>query len=63
MTDDPLPDLPAGAFAGQDEGDDLAFYAPPRLVTHIEEAAVAVLSARYRALLLEDGRVIDLMSS
>ena len=63
MTDDCLPELPAGAFARQDEGDDLAFYAPPRLVTHIDEAAVAALSARYRALLPGDGRVLDLMSS
>jgi len=63
MTDDPLVDLPAGAFARQDEGDDLAFYAPPRLVAHIDEAAVAALSARYRALLPDGGRVLDLMSS
>jgi len=63
MTHDPLPELPAGAFARQDEGDDLAFYAPPRLVTHIDEAAVAALSRRYRDLLPEDGRILDLMSS
>ena len=63
MTQDPLPELPAGAFARQDEGDDLAFYAPPRLVTHIDEAAVAALSRRYRDLLPEDGRILDLMSS
>jgi len=63
MTDDPLADLPAGAFARQDEGDDLAFYAPPRLVAHIDEAAVAALSNRYRALLPDGGRVLDLMSS
>lgn len=63
MTQDPLPELPAGAFARQDEGDDLAFYAPPRLVTHIDEAAVAALSARYRALLPSGGRILDLMSS
>ncbi|GAA3725414.1 class I SAM-dependent methyltransferase [Sphingomonas cynarae] len=63
MIQDPLPELPAGAFARQDEGDDLAFYAPPRLVTHIDEAAVAALSRRYRDLLPEDGRILDLMSS
>jgi len=63
MTQDPLPELPAGAFARQDEGDDLAFYAPPRLVTHIDETAVAALSRRYRDLLPEDGRILDLMSS
>lgn len=56
-------DLPAGAFARQDEGDDLDFYALPRLVTHIDEGAVAALTARYRELLPEQGRVLDLMSS
>ena len=42
---DPLPELPAAAFDKEDRGDDPAFYAPPRLVTHIDEAAVAALSA------------------
>ncbi|WP_174291536.1 methyltransferase domain-containing protein [Sphingomonas bacterium] len=60
---DELPELPDGAFAKQDEGDDLAFYAPRRLVTHIDEGAVAALTARYRSLLPEGGRVLDLMSS
>ena len=63
LTDDSLPELPAGAFAKQDTGDDLAFYAPPRLVTHIDEGAVAALTACYRALLPENSRVLDLMSS
>lgn len=63
MNDDALPELPEGAFARQDEGDDLAFYAPPRLVTHIDDAAVAALSGRYGKLLPENGRVLDLMSS
>jgi hypothetical protein len=63
MTKAPLPELPAGAFARQDDGDDLAFYAPPRLVTHIDEGAVTALSARYRDLLPPGGRVLDLMSS
>lgn len=63
MTDDALPELPDGAFARQDEGDDLAFYATPRLVTHIDEAAVGALSARYRDLLPDNSRVLDLMSS
>jgi hypothetical protein len=31
-------DLSPQAFTKQDEGDDLAFYAPPRLVAHIDEA-------------------------
>ena len=41
MTRDLLPELPDGAFAKQDGGDDLAFYAPARLVTHIDGGAVA----------------------
>ena len=48
MTHDPLPELPAGAFDRQDEGDDLAFYAPPRLVTHIDEAAVVAVDSAFR---------------
>ncbi|PZN96278.1 MAG: methyltransferase type 11 [Alphaproteobacteria bacterium] len=62
MTDDPLPELPAGAFDKQDGSDDLAFYAPPRLVSHIDDAAVAALTSFYRAV-LPAGRILDLMSS
>ena len=63
MSDPLLPELPPGAFAKQDNSDDLAFYAPPRLVTHIDEGAVAALTARYRQLIPDGGRVLDLMSS
>ena len=63
MIEDPLPELPPGAFAKQDTGDDLAFYAPPRLVTHIDEGAVAALTACYRRVLPENARLLDLMSS
>ena len=63
MADEPLPELPPGAFAKQDAGDDLTFYAPSRLVTHIDEGAVAALTSCYRRLLPEHGRVLDLMSS
>ena len=55
--------LPPNAFAKEDAGDDLAFYAPPRLVTHIDEGAVAALTGFYRETLSADGRVLDLMSS
>ena len=47
MTD--LPELPAAAFAKQDNGDDLAFYEPPRLVTHIDDDAVAALQTEREA--------------
>lgn len=56
-------DLPAGAFDRIDAGDDLAFYAPPRLVTHIDDAAVAALTGLYRSLLPGKASVLDLMSS
>jgi hypothetical protein len=58
-----LPELPAAAFAKQDGGDDLDFYAPPRLVMHIDEGAVAALTDCYRRLLPPGGAVFDLMSS
>jgi hypothetical protein len=62
MSED-LPELPPNAFDRQDEGDDLDFYAPPRLVTHIDEPAVEALTACYRDLVPEGARVLDLMSS
>jgi hypothetical protein len=60
---DSLPELPAHAFAREDSGDDLAFYAAPRLVTHIDEPAVEALTGFYRAALPQGGRLLDLMSS
>lgn len=63
MTDNFLPELPAGAFDKQDAGDDLAFYAPARLVTHIDAGAIAALTGFYRAALPNGSRVLDLMSS
>jgi SAM-dependent methyltransferase len=55
--------LLARAFDRQDDGDDLGFYAPPRLVTHIDEAAVGALTSLYRDSIPAGGRVLDLMSS
>lgn len=55
--------LPPWSFDKVDGGEDLAFYAPPRLVTHIDEGAVAALTDFYRELLPGDGRILDLMSS
>ena len=51
------------AFARQDNGDDLDFYAPPRLVTHIDARAVAALTRYYAQLIPPDAVVLDLMSS
>ncbi len=55
--------LPPGAFDRIDDGDDLAFYADPRLVTHIDPVAVTALTDLYREVLPPGGRVLDLMSS
>ena len=60
---DERPELPAGAFSKADEGDDALFYEAPRLVTHIDEGAVAALTAYYATLLRPGSRVLDLMSS
>jgi hypothetical protein len=62
VTDAPR-ELPPEAFTKQDGGDDLLFYAMPRLVTHIDEGAIAALTACYRTLLPDGGRILDLMSS
>ncbi len=60
---DRLPELPRGSFLKQDGGDDAEFYAPARLVTHIDEAATRALTAYYRAILPAGGVLLDLMSS
>jgi SAM-dependent methyltransferase len=55
--------LPQGAFARIDEGNDEEFYAPARLVLHIDDHAVAVLTGLYREILPAGGVLLDLMSS
>lgn len=55
--------LPRQAFDKQDGGSDLAFYAPARLVTHIDAGAITALTRYYASLLSPDDRVLDLMSS
>ncbi len=57
------PELPPGAFLKEDGGDDTDFYAPARLVTHIDAAATRALTAYYRATLPAGGVLLDLMSS
>ena len=51
-----------GFFDRADPGDDAAFYAPARLVTHIDDAAIAAVGDLYDDLGV-DGEVLDLMSS
>lgn len=50
-------------FRRVDEGDDADFYALPRLVTHIDDAAIAAATQFYRELLPAGGHILDLMSS
>lgn len=60
---DALAQLPPQAFRRADETPDEAFYKPARLVTHIDEGAIAGVTDLYRAHLPEGGRLLDLMSS
>jgi SAM-dependent methyltransferase len=60
---DGLPELPPRAFAKADTSPDAAFYVEPRFVTHIDEGAIAALTALYRELFPPGGVVLDLMSS
>jgi SAM-dependent methyltransferase len=55
-------DFPPGFFDRVDDGDDTAFYAPPRLVTHIDDDAIAAVGELYEELGVT-GDVLDLMSS
>jgi SAM-dependent methyltransferase len=59
-------DFPPGFFDRADPSSDAAFYRPLRLVTHIDDAAIAAVGALYDELGIArvgDGRVLDLMSS
>ncbi len=42
--------FPPGFFDRQDDGDDPAFYDSPRFVTHLDEPAIAAVSALYAEL-------------
>jgi SAM-dependent methyltransferase len=54
--------FPAGFFARVDESRDRAFYEPVRLVTHIDDGAIAAVGELYDELGLR-GDVLDVMSS
>jgi hypothetical protein len=58
-----LPGLPAAAFDKADPSPDAEFYAYPRFVTHIDDAAIAAVTRVYRERLPPGGAVLDLMSS
>ena len=46
-----------------DESDDGIFYAEPRLVTHIDDYAIAAIGGYFSETLPEGGAILDLMSS
>jgi hypothetical protein len=54
--------FPPGFFERTDRADDGAFYDQPRLVTHIDEGAIAAVGSLYEELEL-GGDVLDLMGS
>jgi hypothetical protein len=57
------PGFPPNAFLKMDAQDDAAFYAEPRFVIHIDDPAIAALTAFYRRVLPPGGVILDLMSS
>ncbi|HEV7128788.1 MAG TPA: methyltransferase domain-containing protein [Ktedonobacterales bacterium] len=64
MTEDQL--LGPHGREREDESVDTRFYQEPRLVAHLDDAAIATVTALYRPLLAPlagQGRVLDLMSS
>jgi len=54
--------FPPGFFDRADPSGDDGFYAPPRLVTHIDDGAIASVGALYEELAI-GGTVLDLMGS
>jgi SAM-dependent methyltransferase len=54
--------FPPGFFDPADQSPDAVFYSWPRLVTHIDEAAIAAVGALYHELQIV-GEVLDLMGS
>lgn len=58
-----MPQVPDEAFRRTDEAPDEVFYRTPRLVTHIDDAAIAAVTQLYREFFPEGGEILDLMSS
>ena len=55
--------MPEDAFGRMDETPDEEFYRTPRLVTHIDDGAIAAVTQLYREFFPPGGVVLDLMSS
>jgi SAM-dependent methyltransferase len=58
-----LAQIPEEAFRRADETPDEEFYRTPRLVTHIDDGAIAAVTQLYRELFPAGGKLLDLMSS
>jgi SAM-dependent methyltransferase len=58
-----LPQIPEEAFRRADETPDEEFYRTPRLVTHIDDGAIAAVTQLYMELFPAGGEILDLMSS
>jgi SAM-dependent methyltransferase len=58
-----LPRIPEEAFRRADEAPDEGFYRTPRIVTHIDDGAIAAVTQLYRELFPAGGEILDLMSS
>jgi len=58
-----LPQIPEEAFRRTDESPDEEFYRTPRIVTHIDDGAIAAVTQLYREFFPPGGEILDLMSS
>ncbi len=58
-----MPQGPDDAFRRTDEAPDEEFYRTPRLVTHIDDRAIAAVTQLYREFFPPGGEILDLMSS
>jgi SAM-dependent methyltransferase len=58
-----LPQIPEEAFRRADESPDEEFYRTPRIVTHIDDGAIAAVTQLYREFFPPGGEILDLMSS
>src|SRR3954453_9953311 len=58
-----MPEFPLGYFERYDQASDAEFYRTPRLVTHIDDAAIGAVTQLYRELFPAGGTILDLMSS
>ena len=55
--------IPPEMLTRLDESPDALFYAEPRFVTHIDDAAIAAVTQLYREYFPPGGAILDLMSS